>query len=228
MKYAFVFLLLTAACAFYAVTLQTWPLRLILAWCALAFGGVGLAYAFVGPRAFLKQSDGKLSWLSYLIYGPYHLLNALSLRGFRRSSRENDWDKIAPNVYLGCRLNAFDKTRVENLHIRSVLDLTSEFSETPTLHELDYRCIPLLDTRAPSPELLQDGAGWIAERAEVGPVYVHCALGHGRSATFVAAYLMLSHKLSAREAVEQIKQERPHIGLKAEQFAVLERLENKI
>ena len=225
MKYAVVFLAFAATCAFAAWSAQLLALQIAAAWCALAFGGVGLAYAGIGPRAFLK-TNGQLSWASYLIYGPYHGINALSLWGFRRSSRENDFDQIAPSVYLGCRLNVSDKTRIEDLGIRSVLDLTCEFSETAALRNLNYRCIPLLDTRAPSTQQLRDGAHWICERAKDGPVYVHCALGHGRSATFVAAHLMLADSITARQAVEKIKRVRPHIGLKLEQFAVLEKLED--
>lgn len=229
MKYAAVFLLFAVACFYGAFVSESSALRVSALWCAFAFGGVGLAYAFLGPRAFLKKPDGQLSWPSYVVYGPYHLLNALSLWGFRRNARENDWDQIVPDVYLGCRLNSSDKMRIEKLGIRSVLDLTSEFGETPALRALDYRCIPVLDTCAPSFEQLRDGATWIIERAKVGPVYVHCALGHGRSATFVADSLMLGGQAkTARAAVEHIKGARPRIGLKPEQFAVLEQLQNEI
>ena len=117
MKYAFVFLALALACAFYAATASPWLLRLALLSCALAFGGVGLAYAFVGPRAFFKRDDGCLPALSYFIYAPYHALNALSLWSFRRGAHENAFDEIAPDIYLGCRLNESDCFAIESLDL---------------------------------------------------------------------------------------------------------------
>ena len=223
MKYALIFLAFALACCFVALTQTSAPLRVMALSFALAFGGVGLAYAGVGSRAFLKRADGRLHPLSWLIYWPYHALNTLSLWGFRRSARENAWDEIAPNLYLGCRLNARDNAAIERLGIASVLDLTAEFGETARLRNLNYRCIPLLDTRAPTLEQLQTGAIWIENALETGPVYVHCALGHGRSSTFVAAYLILAGRApNAEEAVAKIKRLRPRIGLTRAQMAVLQ------
>lgn len=225
MKYAIVFGLFGLTCAFYAVTVEVLALRVAAASFAVAFCGVGLAFGFVGPRGFMKRSDGKLHWLSYVLFGPYHALNWLSLWAFRRAAKENAWDKICDNVLLGCRLSERDVPEIKRLGIVSVLDLTSEFSEPPALRELCYRCIPLLDTRAPSLEQLQDGAAWIQAQSTRGPVYVHCALGHGRSATFVAAYLLRSRQAwTAEEAIEKIQRLRPRIGLHPEQTAVLRQL----
>lgn len=224
-KYALVFLAFAAVCVYGATQTPSWPLQISAFWCALAFGGVGVAYAFAGPRAFGKRPNGTLPMWSHALYAPYHGLNALSLWGFRRSNRENDFDEIAPDIYLGCRLNESDWIAIECLGIASVFDLTSEFGETAPLRELNYRCQPLLDTRAPSLDELQSGAQWILEASQSGPVYVHCALGHGRSATFVAAALMLSGRApDAGNAVEQIRQKRPQIGLTPAQLAVLRRL----
>ena len=228
MKYAVVFILFGLTCAFYAATSQVLAVRLIAASFAIAFSGVGLAYAFVGHRAFLKKPSGQLSLLSYVLYWPYHFLNWFSLLGFRRGGKENAFDKIDENVYLGCRLGNSDKQDIEKLGIKSVLDLTCEFSEIPVLRQLSYRCIPVLDTRAPSFESLKAGAEWIKAESAKGPVYVHCALGHGRSATFVAAYLLLSGKArTAQEAIDKIEILRPRIGLHPEQVALLEEMSTR-
>ncbi len=227
MKYAAVFLTLALACAFYAATASPWLLRVAFASGFLAFGGVGLAYAFIGPRAFFKRKNGTLLALSYLIYAPYYLLNALSLWSFRRGARENAFDEIALGVYLGCRLSARGQAEVTHLKIARVLDLTGEFAETPFLRALDYLCIPLLDTRAPTLEQLREGADWIAQ-SDV-PIYVHCALGHGRSATFVAAYLLLTKRAkNADDAVAQIQKLRPRVGLTCEQSAVTQLYANSL
>ncbi len=225
MRYAVVFMLFGLTCALYVATPQVLGVRLIAASFAIAFSGVGLAYAFIGQRAFLKKPNGELSLLSYVLFWPYHGLNWLSLRAFRRAGRENAFDKIEENVYLGCRLSPSDEQDIEKLSLKSVLDLTCEFSEISALRQLSYRCIPVLDTRAPSLESLKAGAEWIEAESAKGPVYVHCALGHGRSATFVAAYLLLSGKArTSQEAIDRIKALRPRIGLHPEQVALLEEL----
>ncbi len=223
MKNAIVFTAFSVVCGYYAIVLQTPVPRFLLASCSIAFLGVGLAYSFVGHRAFLKKADGRLSWLSYLIYWPYHLLNRTTLAIFRWKSAENAYDQIAENVYLGCRLSSRDKSAIEKLQLKSVLDLTCEFSEIPTLRQLNYRCIPVLDQCAPPLDTLREGANWIKQQAEGGPVYVHCALGHGRSAMFVAAYLLLSGKIStSQEALKTIAAQRPQVQLHAVQWKLLE------
>ncbi len=223
MKYVIVFITFGLVCAWLAMTWQVLAARLVAASFATAFCGVGLAYAFIGPRAFLKKSNGQLSILSTLFYAPYHLLNWLSLAAFRRAGHENAFDEIVDGVFLGCRLNASDHATIQKLDIKSVLDLTCEFSETPALRRLTYLCIPILDASAPSLKTLKSGAAWIESQVAHGPVYVHCALGHGRSATFVAAYLILAGKArTPREAIDKIKTLRPKVGLQPDQLALLE------
>lgn len=229
MKYAVVFILFGLTYAIYAVTSQIIVVKFFATSFAIAFSGVGLAFAFIGQRAFLKRTNGQLSFLSYVLYWPYHALNWLSLSAFRCGGKENAYDKIDENVYLGCRLSQKDKNDINKLGIKSVLDLTCEFSEISALRQLSYRCIPVLDSRAPTMEQLKVGAEWIREEATKGPVYVHCALGHGRSATFVAAYLLLSGKArTAQEAIEKIRAFHPRIGLHSEQIARLEEIASKI
>ena len=108
-----------------------------------------------------------------------------------QTGKENSVDEILPNLYLGRRLTHFDKAATQQHHFAAVLDLTSEFGKCLVMGTtVIYKCIPLLDTFAPTVEQLNEGVDFIAEHIKNGPVYVHCAMGHGRSATFVAAYLI--------------------------------------
>lgn len=226
MKYAVVFIIFGLTCAFFGATSSNLFSRIVLVSSAVAFSGVGLGYGFLGPKVFLKKSDGRLNFISYILYWPYYLINILSLFVFRHSGKENAYDKIDQSVYLGCRLSRYDKKTIAELGVASVLDLTCEFSEIRSFRRLCYCCIPVLDTRAPTLEQLNTGAQWIKQQSVQGPVYVHCALGHGRSATFVAAYLLLSGKaLTAQEATAKIAALRPQIGLSASQMSLLHDLE---
>ena len=144
------------------------------------------------------------------------------MRFFRMTNRE-PWTKIDDAVFLGCRLRNRDESRSDNnLQIDSVLDLTSEFNEVAALRRLPYCCIPLLDTNAPSPAQLKCGVGWIIDNAQRGNVYVHCALGHGRSATFVVAYLMTTQHQTFDEALQIVQRLRRGIQLSKAQHRVLE------
>ena len=225
-KYAIIFITLSLICAFYVITAPSVLVRLLAASTAVAFAGVGSAYAFLGPKAFFKKPDGRLHLVSYLVFWPYHLLNTISLLGLRLTSKEKPFDCVDENVYLGRRLYHSDEAAFTQLKVCSVLDLTCEFSEMPALRRLAYRSIPILDMCAPTVEQAEAGAQWINKQKGHGPVYIHCALGHGRSATFVAAYLLLSGKAqTAKEAVAFISTIRPRVGLTKSQWALLRKLE---
>ena len=189
---------------------------------AVSLGLIGLGFLCLGPRVLLKRPAGDLHPVSYLLHWPYHALNALALLLARRSSRAAD--EITPGVFLGRRLTAFDRSLVKQLGFVGVLDLTCEFSEYPALRALPhYRCIPLLDTTAPTDEELREGVEFIRKARREGPVLVHCALGHGRSAAFVVAYL-LAEGVAADlpHALDLIRQPRPGIALSGAQAAALE------
>jgi protein-tyrosine phosphatase len=63
---------------------------------------------------------------------------------------------------------------------------------------------------------------FIGKRLEAGPVYVHCAQGHGRSATFAAAWLLAAGSAKdARDAVEKLRSKRPLVRLTVGQFGAL-------
>ena len=68
------------------------------------------------------------------------------------------------------------------------------------------------------------GVNFINEIIEKDPnasVYVHCKAGRTRSATLVGCYLMNRNLLSPEEAVELMKQKRPHILLHKAQWEAL-------
>jgi hypothetical protein len=184
-----------------------------LSWMLFSFLMVGLAYARRWPEVFGKRPDGRLSWSHTLVLAPYHLLS--SLAAFL-ASRSTAYHEVVPGLYLGRRLGERGARRaVAELEIAAVLDLTAEFAEPDAFRRLHYLNLPLLDKTAPTPEKLRAGVKFLQEHHGAGrPVYVHCALGHGRSATFVLAYLGKSQ--------EWLKQIRPGVGLAPEQLRLLE------
>lgn len=183
-----------------------------LVWMLSSFGLVGLAYVRRTVGVFGKLPDGRLSWMHSLILAPYHLLSHLAAY---LASGATAYHEVAPRLYLGRRLGERAARRaIAELQLTAVLDLTAEFQEPLALRRLHYLNIPLLDKTAPTPAQLEAGVAFLREHHGQGQsVYVHCALGHGRSATFVLAYL--------GQGEEWLRGIRAGVGLTPEQRKVL-------
>jgi protein-tyrosine phosphatase len=207
-----------------SVTAQAVLPMIVLANMGIAFLAVGLAFGTKTPGIFMKTSNGRLSLLSYLIFWPYLVLNYLFLILYRRLSRENPMDEIIPGLYVGRQLLQADQEIFNQRDIRAVVDVTSEWSEAGFIRtQCAYLCVPILDTCAPTWQQLQDAVTWIEEHRKQGGVFVHCAAGHGRSATIVAAYLLHIQKvIGVQDALDFIRSKRPKISLGEGQLAVLQ------
>lgn len=221
MKYALVFAALGMTCFYGASTSRHVALQVVLLSCAFCWLGVGAAYGFNNPQLFGKKRDGTLRVWSWIWFWPYHALNALTLQVFRWTNRQR-WTKIDEQLYLGCQLNRRDEKMLREMEVVGVLDLTCEFAEIATLRRRPYLCIALLDTTAPTISQLNEGVQWIIENASQDNVYVHCALGHGRSATFVAAYLIKTQKMTVVESVQWVSARRHGVQLSVAQLRVLD------
>jgi hypothetical protein len=220
--------LLSSACV--AVALATWD---SLGWAvvlplyaALSFGLLAAAYAGAGPRLLFKRASGRRFILGWLLFSPYFLLNAVTFGLYRLLSREPPYVQVAPNLFFGRRLSARE---AEAVGWASVLDLAAEFPAAWWERACPrYRSLPVLDATAPTDEQLRSAAVWIADGVAVGPVYVHCALGHGRSACVVIAYLLSVGSVgTAAEGVRLLRSLRPGVRLHPAQLSVLRRFEPK-
>jgi len=201
---------------------------------ALGFGGgglllVGLAYLRGWPGILGKRRGGQLMFSSYILFWPYHLLNWTTFAFFRWISREPPFHEVAPGLFVGARLLPADAARFRSLGIASALDLTAEFAETRFVRAMPgYLCIPLLDRSVPTMDELDYGVSFLTQRLAVGPVYVHCALGHGRSAVFAAAYLLKQGLAKTPQAaVAQLREKRAGIRPSQPQVAVLNQFINE-
>lgn len=201
-----------------------------LLYCALSPAVLSLAYWIRSPRLFFKNRRGVLAPWSYALCLLYHLLNFLIFHTSRLLSKEHACDEVSDNLYLGRRLAQAEKGLSESLGLQSVLDLTSEFPEPRHMRKVqNYRCLPVLDTLAPTMEQLRRGVQWLGERTAEGPVYVHCASGHGRSAAFVIAFMLAAGPaMTVDEAVAKLRLKRPGIKLSNEQIARLEQFRSAI
>jgi atypical dual specificity phosphatase len=128
-----------------------------------------------------------------------------------------DYSKITDNIYIGsdlCKGNVcpIHAGQFKALGVRAEINLTAEHKETPP-DEMDiYAWIPVKDHMAPSPGQFDLGASIIDQIVSKGKtIYVHCKVGHGRSPTMVAAYLIRYKGMGVDEAISFIAASRPGI-----------------
>ena len=190
----------------------------LLLWSGGSFAAVAVAYALRKPHVFGKKPDGTMAPSPCLLLLPYLLLTWLLWYAQTRLSSEAACDEIVPGLWLGRRISAEQMPPGVTL----VVDLTSEFGEPRGLRQgRSYLCLPALDNAAPEREafcdVVRQVSGW------EGGVYVHCALGHGRSALVVAAVVM-ARGLAATpdEAAALVRRARPGVRLNRAQKAFLE------
>ena len=191
-----IFGLLALACGYLAWRDQNIP----WAWLAVSFVAVLVAYVGVGPKLFGKRAkDGSFALWAVAFWLPYFLLTWSIWYLGRWVRRKPHSHEIIPGLWLGAWP---DTAKRLPPNTALVVDLTAEFPRRAKAWE--YLCLPTLDADAPTPEALRTAVAAIENAS--GSVYVHCAAGHGRSATIVAAVLIargLAKDLDDAEAQPQ-------------------------
>ncbi|MBV4506914.1 phosphatase PAP2/dual specificity phosphatase family protein [Pseudomonas sp. BW13M1] len=212
-----------------------------LLWPALSLLLVALNYALFGAAGFQKGADGRLSVAATWLLAPYLLCAWVNSRLW--TWRHPQADEVADGVYLG-RVPG----RTEASAFAAIVDLSAELpclavphqniagqarshnAVCPAMKALktpqDYQSLPTLDLIAPDREILQQAAKAIEHRHQQGPVLVCCALGYSRSASAVAAWLLLSGRCASAEQAEAlIRQARPGVVLHPAHRLALHHLE---
>ncbi len=228
-KHSFTFFVLAIGCvvsADAACDIVGW-LAIAFLYAAFSFMLLAIAYAGVGPRLLMKQPSGRRSVWGWILFGPYIVLNHIAFGFYRRFSRESATVQVVPNVYFGRRLLAHECDAGRWV---GILDLAAEFDEVRPLREVSgYRSMPVLDATAPSEAQLRSAIAWIANTVAAGPIFIHCALGHGRSACVVIAYLLSVGEVATVEAGEERLQSlRPGVRLNSMQRQRLRAFETEL
>lgn len=203
---------------------------LLLVWLGVACLLVGLAYGGVGAAVFGKREDGTLPPWTWVLLLPYLVFTWAIWKLKRKVSKEPFHNEVAPGLWVGRRVLGAELPE----GVAVIADVTCEFAEPssalargtedgseragkPAVRVL-YRCLPTLNYSVPERKAFE---ALVAELVLREGVYIHCAQGHGRSAT-LAAGVLLGKGLARtwEEAVAMVVAVRPKVHLEPcqEQF----------
>ena len=182
-----------------------------LLWPAASWFGLARAFFENRPEDLGKRPDGRLSWRFAVFFLP-HLAACEAHFHFKRLvlRLEPCWNQVAPGIYIGRR----PLPRELPGDVRWIVDLTAELFEPRELvRHGHYHLLPSLNRWVPPDEAaFRDLTRALADVSE--PVYVHCGSGLGRSATVVAALLILRGLAGdVDEAERMMRRIRPRVHL---------------
>ena len=218
---AFLYAAVAIACS--QLARLSWPWTFIFVWPAFAFGSA--AYGYAGHGSIYRKKDGRLTFLTKLLYAPLLAGQWLSWKYYRQKSPP--WNELTPHVWIGAVLDEDEAHRAVESGVTAVLDLTVEFSEPAAFRSVRYHHLPVLDLTAPAPAQLAEAADFIERESASGIVYIHCKAGYSRTAAAAAAWLLTSRRAAnADEAFQQLAATRPHIVIRPEIRAAIEQFIN--
>jgi predicted protein tyrosine phosphatase len=222
MRYGIIFLLLGFLWIGCAFIFQSLTASILAGYTAFGFCAIGIGYLLKSPAIWMKSADGTMNPISFALYLPIHLLNWLALRLATSTSKRTARHEIVPNLWLGRRPFETEAKAIMACDAWAIVDLTAEFPESRDLRQGKYLCLPTLDHTRPTHAQIESALRFIAAEMPTRKVLVHCALGHGRSATIVAAW-MLQHGLAKtpKDADAILREIRPGVRLKDSQLEVL-------
>lgn len=168
------------------------------------------------------------SWPVRAILLPYLALGGLVLWLSRWIDREDPRNSVAPRLLVGRLPFPSERSGLREAGINAVLNLCWEF---PRLSGLDREPglviarVPILDGSAPSERQFREAVDWVAMWHDEGrTILIHCAQGHGRSATIAAVALLRLGLAADPEAAQGIiRAVRPRARPSREQKAALMR-----
>jgi protein-tyrosine phosphatase len=211
MKYGALFLVFGGVLGYYGLVSGGWSALLL--WPALSLLLVSGAYLGLGANVFGKRPDGRLAWYAVLPLLPF-LLGTWGVWHLSRWLRREDrYNEIVPGIYVGRRVLPGELPP----RVKTIVDLTAEFPEPANVRRgRRYLCMPTLDASVPADAVLKNFLDAVVRSP--GPVYIHCAEGHGRSGMFAAALLCAKGEAKdVGEAIKLLARARPGVRLNRQQ-----------
>ena len=154
---------------------------------------VGYAYYRRNPD-FLHKNKGRYPAWIWVLYAPYLIGYWLTWYVVKWKERSRpSINKLKENLWIGRRLSSVETKQLPP-HC-TIIDLANELSETAALRSHPYFYFPLLDLLEPPPDTIDQIVTTIENEIAAGrTVYLHCAMGYGRSILVANAYLGQTEK----------------------------------
>jgi protein tyrosine phosphatase (PTP) superfamily phosphohydrolase (DUF442 family) len=137
---------------------------------------------------------------------------------------------VTDHLAVGGRVRPEDIHALSVLGVTHVIDTRSEYSDDKTAlgnEHIELLYLPTPDTYPLTVEQLLQGAAWASEKIrEGGRVLIHCEHGVGRSVLLTCATLVDSG-MSARDALDLVKQKRWQAAPNQRQVARLREFEKE-
>ena len=182
-----------------------------LLWPAVSLMLLAANYAWIGAAGFQKAEDGSISLAAAWLLAPVRA--AAWMNAWLWTRGQPDAAPVAAGVFLG-------RLPVRPPAFAAVIDLCAELPGQPKTGIWHAR--PMLDLIAPAPDALREAAALIEHARAAGPVLVCCALGYGRSAAAMAAWLLSTGRAADIDAAYAIiRQARAGVVLRADTRAAL-------
>jgi Dual specificity phosphatase, catalytic domain len=217
LKYGVVFTLLAVLLAWSAISSAgegEWWVPTIEGYLAIGLFSLAIAYGMkqVGVPVEEVARDPRWTFALHVLLTPYRLLAWLCLALMRRIDRKSSMSRVGTGLFVGRLPSRAEQDRLVENGIDAALNLCAEFPRpSPSGAGSNVLYVPMLDGSPPSDRQLSIAVDWIvARRSEGRTVLIHCAQGHGRSATVAAVALCrLGEASGFDEAIEQIRASRP-------------------
>jgi diacylglycerol kinase family enzyme/protein-tyrosine phosphatase len=207
---------------------QLWPnlFSVIFIWTALSLFCVSYAYFTNSPGIFRKKRNGKIPFFIKLAFIPFLVIIHSYNKMARNLDKVPSIQRVNDKLFIGDRVTPSDAPVLIEKQINAVLDVTAEFESlnwAASLENITYLNIPVLDHAIPTEEDLLRAVIWIKnQQVHNGSVLVNCALGRGRSALVVAAFLLSRTKNNdVPDVLEDLKALRKTIRLNKRQRKLL-------
>jgi len=201
----------------------SWPLgpyRLALFFAGLGWLGAALAWGLGRPAVLGKTARGEVPRGRWPILWSWWLFRYVLYELERSWTGESPLDEVVEGVWIGRWLIRGER-RAMDPSGWAVLDLTAELPAT--FQGEVYLSVPVLEHTPPTPDQLDSVDAFMsAQRAAGRRIYVHCAMGHTRSATAVVAWrLRQDPELSLDQSIADLQRARPRTGIGSAHRAVL-------
>lgn len=204
-KIGFIYFLLSFLLFSTGIIFFNW--NIILFFPSLTFFLIGKAY-IENNSSFIKK-EGKITLYNKIIYFPYLFCYNILWKFFRKYE-ENPWKEIAPDIFIGSKLN--DRQVKEFISDKKIIiiDLSAEAEENRILKEKgEYYSFPLLDICNFNEKIFLSALEFIlGEYKNLGKnekIYIHCLMGYSRSTALGIAFLKKNYQVETNEAVSVIK-----------------------